>query len=106
MSNLGPFTVVRRNIKKAVPGAVAKIDPPLTASGIWFMDLVFETRRVVVQWTSGKKGFGVTKVAQANKDAYTHQPEEVLPTAFAAAARAAELLKEKFDKSYVDPMGR
>lgn len=77
-------------VEAGLPGVRVNHDEPLRSGGIWFLDVHYLGRRVVVQWHS-RKGFALTR---ALEDIFGEGPHEVYQDLAAAARRTIQLLRD------------
>lgn len=74
-----------------LPAVRAELDVPLDAKGAWFLDLVQDQHRVVVEWAPAR-GFGVSASGRAGLG---EGPEEVYQDSAATFERVVHLLRTK-----------
>lgn len=87
-NRLVPIESLAAQLRARFPDAGVELDRPKVRAGVWFLDLRWKDRFVVVQWQSGQ-GFGVSASAAPG---YGEGADEVYADEEAAYGRAISLL--------------
>lgn len=82
---------LRDVVMAVLPSVQADLDSPKNPHGRWFLDLVLDNHRVVVEW-SPRRGFGVSASDRAGLG---EGPEEVYNDVAAAVERVLHLFRTK-----------
>ena len=88
---MNPIEQLREVVRAVLPAAKADLDIPGDPLGRWFLDLVRDDHRVVVEWMDSK-GFGVSASTRAGLG---EGPEETFQDFAAATERVVHLLRTK-----------
>jgi DNA-binding XRE family transcriptional regulator len=78
-----------KELHRALPKSKVIVDEPARPEGAWFLDVRYRRKSLVVEYRRGK-GFGLSSTGEGGLG---EGPDEILPDATEAAARATQLLR-------------
>jgi DNA-binding XRE family transcriptional regulator len=91
---MNKIELLRNELIKRLPGAVATLDSPLVATGSHWLDAQFDGNTVVIEWRPSR-GFGLSSAPLEGEDAgYGEGPDEVYDSEEEALDRLVEILRD------------
>ncbi len=82
---------LQSRVVRRFPKANVSIDEPVKANGIWFLDIRFAGKHIVVQWQAAH-GYGVSDINTATSCPLDSKPDEVFMDRDRVFSRVISLL--------------
>ena len=85
-----PIEYLLHEVLEIFPTTLSSVDYPKDPNGWWWLDLVFQNRRVVVMWNVKEGYLGVSLATP--ETAYGEKPDWVSPNPYKALAQVLSLM--------------
>lgn len=69
-----PLHEIERQLRRDFPSALIAIDFPENENGIWYLDVKYRDKWIIVQWHKSENKFGLSFSLGS---LYTHKPDRV-----------------------------
>jgi hypothetical protein len=85
---------LRAILEHQLPGVWMRMEtPPLLPTGVWWLDIVFNDRHVIIEWKGGQRKIGFSLSDEKPEEHYGHEePDETADSIDAAVRRIRELV--------------